>query len=368
MAPLILLLGLSVDIGSRFASYDLVGFRAWEAMTRGTGMEGNGPFVPNGRYVNAHAYGDLAALGNRPDLRQYRREVFTTDEFGFRNPTDSVHQRYDVAIGGTSYAAGSSVSDDETLSARLATELSRPVYNAGGLPIDRWRYVPVVERLGLRNGLLILEYMESAPAPGSVPVPHGKAEEVKRRLAAFCGPRYSDVRGWLAQSPFQLLLFKLFKRLENDCVLPNVFSRRVVPGQLINGDPILFQAEQVNAHPSRAAVAASVAELTAMSAALAGRGTKLLVVLVPSQFHVYGPLVATPVASASDRTYLDEIGHGLSTAGVLFVDLSEPLENAARNGLRDHTYVYWRDDTHWNARGIALAAHVIAARVRQLGF
>src|SRR5262247_2421093 len=60
---------------------------------------------------STRASGDLAALSNRPALREFRREVFTTDAHGFRNP--------DIVVFGDSFAAGSGVSDDETLSAQL---------------------------------------------------------------------------------------------------------------------------------------------------------------------------------------------------------------------------------------------------------
>ena len=41
-----------------------------------------------------------------------------------------------------------------------------------------------------------------------------------------------------------------------------------------------------------------------------------------------------------------------------------PVQKKAEELLRDDTYLYWRDDTHWNEHGIAAAAEVIAAEIR----
>ncbi|MBM3561390.1 MAG: hypothetical protein FJX53_16260, partial [Alphaproteobacteria bacterium] len=47
--------------------------------------------------------------------------------------------------------------------------------------------------------------------------------------------------------------------------------------------------------------------------------------------------------------------------GIAFVDLTPSLAEAAQAGLAHGRLVYWRDDTHWNAAGIDVAAAAIAA-------
>src|SRR5215470_16553365 len=46
----------------------------------------------------------------------------------------------------------------------------------------------------------------------------------------------------------------------------------------------------------------------------------------------------------------------LRAAGMVVINLTRALQLAAVSGLERHEYVYWRDDTHWNERGVAIAA------------
>jgi len=46
--------------------------------------------------------------------------------------------------------------------------------------------------------------------------------------------------------------------------------------------------------------------------------------------------------------------------GVPVVNLTAAMRAHAARELERGRYIYWRDDTHWNARGIALAASEIS--------
>src|SRR5438445_13721830 len=125
---LLAVMGL-VDLGLRLMSIDPLTFRAWEALLRN--RPPGAAFEPSRRYDNPRSYGDLAALGNFPELRQYRPERFTTDALGFRNVPEILNEEVGAILPGDSFVVGSGVSDDETLSAGLITRLGRVVYNAG---------------------------------------------------------------------------------------------------------------------------------------------------------------------------------------------------------------------------------------------
>src|SRR3954463_14989380 len=82
---------LVVDLGSRFVSYESLAFRAWEAATtydlvarvkKLSEKTRLGRLQPNRIFDFPHAYGDLAAMSNRPWMRQYHVEKFTTDTLG----------------------------------------------------------------------------------------------------------------------------------------------------------------------------------------------------------------------------------------------------------------------------------------------
>src|SRR5262249_32626914 len=149
---------LGLDIFARFLPLDDLTFRAWEAATRYHAP--CAPFRANIRYENDSSYGDLAAMGNLRQYRQYRREKFSTDAFGFRrNSNRSPAATYDVVVG-DSMIVGSGVNDEETLSARLEQHLGVGVYNGGGAeyPPTLESILRIIDRLRRTNGTVLYQY------------------------------------------------------------------------------------------------------------------------------------------------------------------------------------------------------------------
>ncbi len=372
--PLVLIVALCADVASRFLSYDLVTFRAWESMQRMSPTGLGGGFDPDARYVSDRAYGDLASMGNQPDMRQYRREVFTTDRFGFRNPSRPPGTAYSTVMVGTSFTAGSSLTDEQTLSAQLENQLGEPVYNAVGLdPADQAQVDGLLVRVGMRSGTFIQEYVESADAPALAMAKKQlhNSSRPSERLHELFGAHYRDVRlaaawvrGWFKESPLKLELFRIFKALEDDVVLPNPFRGKVVRKLLANGDPILFDAERLSQRPPTTPASEAAEFWRDLSSRLRERGVSLLVVLVPTQYTVYGPLVADGSWISTGQDYLADIERELRARDVPVLNLTRVLQSAARHGLLKHRYIYWRDDTHWNADGASIAATEIATRLR----
>src|SRR2546422_4745669 len=163
--PRLLIVVCLVDIAVRFVSIDPLTFRAWEAVTRyrPSGVA----FEPNRRYYNERTYGNVAALGNLPERRQYRTEVFTTDALGFRNAARVLDAEVSAILVGDSFAVGAGVNDNETPASQLSRLGGCVVYNAGG---EAWAVVPdrilaVARRLNLRSRLVIRLYAEDAEVP-----------------------------------------------------------------------------------------------------------------------------------------------------------------------------------------------------------
>src|SRR6185369_4072547 len=165
LAPRVLALLLLVEVALRFVPVKHVAYRGWEAARSSVG----GFFLPNQRYENDRSYGDLANLGNLPARREYRRDVFTTDERGFRNPPDLLSGARPAAVlVGDSFAAGAGNPDDDTLSAQLTRRVGAPVYNAasrGDWDLEEW--LKVSRAIGLDRGWVIAEHLQGTPNPSA---------------------------------------------------------------------------------------------------------------------------------------------------------------------------------------------------------
>jgi hypothetical protein len=361
LIPAILLAGLLLDVASRFIPYDWVSFRAWEAMTRMPPTGRGGAFAPSRRYASDAAWGDLSAMSNRPRLRQLHREVFTTDPFGFRETPRLPGMPNVAVVFGLSFTVGSTLSDEETLPARLAPLLGGNVYNAGNAEaFDEDGMDELLDRLALAPGAtVIFEYLDRF-APPALATVHGPRPALAGRpgqLSQIVG----YLRGWLAPSPLQIGLVHLRKALEDDRILPNSSAPAALSERLANGDEMLFlPIERTLSGQADRPVAGGPAFWRHLDARLKARGLRLLVVLVPTSYTVYAPLLARPPVSPAGPAYLDRLEAATRAAGVDVVNLGPILARAAREGLDRHHYVFWRDDTHWNADGVALAARAIA--------
>ncbi len=365
--PAVLVVALIADLGSRFVPYDRVSFRAFEALTRDGGEGLGGPFARNTRYSTSTSYGDLSAMGNAKSLRQYRTEVVTTDDLGYRNAPARAQDDLGAVLFGSSFAAGSGLSDDQTLSARLEAIMGAPVYNAADSDFGREHDLDrLLSSLHFRRKLAIVEHMEGVPRPVWSANGSSVAQRLEHGLGAAYRPlrlRYAHVKGWLRESPLKLVLFKAFKDIQDDVILPNSFSERVVRDDLSNGDPILFLPGQVTMPKDPSRVPDALVFWRRLAQFFRERSFELVVVLVPSQYRVYGPLVEQPRPALAQDTYIDDLARALKDAGIEVVNLREPLARAAREGLPDHRYVYWRDDTHWNAAGVEISAQEIASQI-----
>jgi hypothetical protein len=84
-----------------------------------------------------------------------------------------------------------------------------------------------------------------------------------------------------------------------------------------------------------------------------------VVLLVPTKYEVYAPLLKKPPpAPAVSR--LDRLEAKLRERGVRVVNLGPVFEARAADELAHGRTLYWKDDTHWGPVGIDLAASEIA--------
>ena len=93
----------------------------------------------------------------------------------------------------------------------------------------------------------------------------------------------------------------------------------------------------------------------------AAKGTRLVVVLVPEKEQVYRDILPPREREAMGPgvELLAAVAAELERREIGVVDLYPAFREATARGER----VYWRDDTHWNDAGIAIAAQAIADRL-----
>jgi acetyltransferase AlgX (SGNH hydrolase-like protein) len=352
------------DAGMRLLPRAAVSFRAWEA-ARTPG--GDGPFLPDFTYRSARAYGDLAALGNLPADRDVRPEFFVTDSFGYPNAPDALARgRAGLLLYGSSYSVGAEVPAGEGLASQLARRTGQVVYNAASGDYRLPELLAVARRVLRPGGTVVFEYPESRDAPGPVAVlaPRGVAACRERltpvRAAGLC-PRWFALRRHLEFSPLAVLAQRGRKRLENDRIFRNPYATNVLQRRLGDGAVMLFLADDTLRAHRPPGVPGAARGFHWLRGKVEGAGFRLVVLLVPDKYTVYRRLLAPPDSTpVPGERYLPDLAARLRGDGIPVADLSAAFRAAARRDLETGTTLYFRDDTHWNARGIALASDTLA--------
>ena len=371
LIPATLALAFLADAASRALPRAAVSFRAWEA-ARTPG--GDGPFLPNFTYRNARAYGDLAALGNLPAARELRPEFFVTDSFGYPNQPGVLSRgRAGILLYGSSYSVGAEVPFAAALAAQLSRRTGTVVYNGSSGDYRLPELLEVARRVLRPGGTVILEYPESRDPPALLATlaPRGVAACRVRLapadLAGLCSGWFS-LRRHLEFSPLEVLAQRGRKRLENGRILPNPYATRLVQRRLPDGRAILFLPDDTVRAQRPPSVTQAARYFRWLRGKVEGAGFRLVVLLVPDKYGVYRRLLVPPdSATLPGERYLPDLAARLRAAGTPIADLSAAFREAAMDGLGSGRSVYYRDDTHWNARGIALAADALAELLRRAG-
>ncbi len=365
LLPRLMLLYFLLDLTLRFFSLDPLTFRAWEAMLRHY-PNAVGPFVPNKHYRRDNSYGGVAGIGNLPALRHYHSVDFTTDIYGFHNPPALAQVNPIGIVIGDSFAVGSELPEDQSLSAQLSQRFGGYFYNASGpQPLHLRSLEAVATRIGLHHGLVLFEFLESrALQDPPASTPDGGRGTAQAFLFRTLGQDWMDRLGTplnqLHSSPLQALSVKLEKKIQDDTFLPNSFASFVIQEKLRNGEPIvLLPAEFKFPSDPRNSAERWAVYLAWYAAELHKNGLELTVLLVPNRTTIYAPLLAQPRDVSAPRATLEAFSNVLQNGGVRTVPLERRYSQDAAALLGQKKYLYLLDDTHWNGAGTAIAAEEV---------
>src|SRR5579884_4201031 len=342
--PRILLLWALVDVGLRFGPPGWYSFRVHE-LALVTGSRSLGPLRTNLTYHNPRAYGDLAELSNCLECRQHRRMDIHIDEQGFANPTSS--GRYNAILVGDSFGIGAEQDGSERLTSQISQLTGLSIYNACSpvKAISRKDLMTLLDRVAVARGIVFFELMDWSLGFYGV---------------AQTEPGFNGYERWskdLEYSPLANISRELVGQLYNGRVMPNPYVSNVVRKNLPDGRPILFQLDDVrNSTPDGPKLWARY--FRTLNQELQARHFKLIVILVPSKYTAYQPLIAGANPTNKSEQF-EELRRELPDIPV--VDTTPALQQAAADAFNHGHLLYWLDDTHWNGDGVRIAARRVAA-------
>lgn len=314
-----------------------------------------------------------------------------TDTRGFANVDSTLHDRADVVVLGDSFMQGVLVEPEESFPARLAAATGQRVLNLGVPGWDALQYPIALRQYGLpaRPRVVIAGIFGTNDWNARFPL-------FDRYRRAHPDADYRDFLEEQARErrpPGAPGLFGLPERLYRRAYLPAAVGALLDPHHVgaaagrdydeltLAGQPVRLRLSDSlrlwrAIDPDRLQeehrlgieqLGRSVAELRALAAEA---GARLVVLYVPTMEEVYLPLVAagseiwgpTPKERVLEKfARLRAVVTSLARPAEL-LDLTEPLGEVARRG----DGLYWIHDPHWNRRGNAAVARIVARRLGAL--
>ncbi len=312
--------------------------------------------------ITMQRHGDLAHTNALPGLRRPTTTRFTTDAAGFRNPTLNRLPR--VVVLGDSFVMGHGLDDAETISAQLTEVLGEPVYNQGSydgasaaeyLLDERWTrdpprvviLLPVARdvarvrltrrRRGSRHATSALAALDDL----------GEAiDETKNRIERR--NHLSGLARWGAAS----LRLRLTGRLNLGRLIEFGGEQRLV---------LLMRNQHLTESESARGLGQVVATIRELRDHVDAAGSHFIFGQIPEPGLVYDErypeweraLVRRPL-------FHDLVISKLKAEDVDCLDLLRAFRSERES------YLFLSDDTHWNARGVSIAAAALAERIRPL--
>jgi hypothetical protein len=361
--PAVILVCAAADATVRVLPFEIATPSAFLAASRW--LRPDKTLVPNQRFHVERAYGELIRLGNLHQNIRYRSETFTTDASGYRNPPDAAKNPVRYVVTGDSFALGMGVNDEETFSARLTALTGNRAYNGalvlGTASLERIR--AIARAAGVHRGTVIYQYANRAPVSSQdlrgAMRPAGGWYRLPDRLWSF---RY----GFLNPAFQQEFTRAVNSRIEDGVLLPNPATKRVSQERLQDGEIMLVYWQDKRFYEDPSPVDPTVEGLRWLAQELKNDGLDLLVLLTPTGYTVYAPLLAHPPARDAGGLYLAALEGRLREAGITVVNALPEMRARAAEGIGRHQYLYWMDDAHWNPRGIDVTARLVAERLHAL--
>ncbi|MGH0029465.1 MAG: alginate O-acetyltransferase AlgX-related protein [Myxococcota bacterium] len=310
---------------------------------------------PAGVRFDGMLHGDIAGMTGREEDREPRHVVWSTDARGFRNPPPPPEGPLDVVLLGDSFAAGSSTHDDELWVSQLR-EVHGLAALSLGVPGSPWGELLTLKSeapgLALRPGTTIVwslftgnDLDDRYRDYTDVPEANDRLERTSVRFESF--RKSSPLRRlWKARTDARLTV----ERAARDAgfLWVREYAERAQLG-----------VAEIEAHPNHPRL---VRVFAAMAAFAGERDLPVLVVVVPTKWETYAWWIdpAGAEASADPSGFARAARRLARDHGFAFLDLKPPLVDAARRAWQEEErFVWWRDDTHWNGRGQAVAAAAV---------
>lgn len=311
-------------------------------------------------------HGDLAGVSPRfpRDLYEPRRVRFRTDSWGYRNDADFRQQPW--ILLGDSFIVGNGLDQRDILPNQLRHAFAIDSYSLAhpGDPPDYERqalwFLDKLRRSAGRPAAdphFAVFFFEGNDFDSRRRSPQTTRERIGRLLNSYDNIRLRALRELPLKPSYPEVFYKLARRTEMLAFSREGLSVEVLPVANID---VGFLAHEL-APPQEI--------VPTLDLALPAEVWQRVrcVFLIPSKARVYAEQLPEPYRTrlSTPSPALRVLNETIRPFGISAVDLTPSMRLRARELLSQGNLIYWRDDTHWNAAGIAATLPDVARCMRQ---
>jgi len=291
-------------------------------------------------------YGDLVAISynNTSIEKEPHNVVFNVDSCGFRNDSNYHGQKY--VLVGDSFIFGAADSQEDILSSQLKNKYNIDVYNVS-FTGDIFHYVKFIKEFEKRAKsdfkvlLFIYEGNDFNDAP---PDNFGRKNKLQFIRDTFTY-RFLKIRYHLLRGRYQAL-------------------KTQAPGRVkvikINGHKVGFLDSRIGT-----AEDSEYKGSEGFESALSVISPKVAhIFFIPEKYRVYYSFIEGSHSGYLPNTHWEYLASLCKKLNLKATNLTEPLIRESEELMKKDIMTWWKDDTHWNKYGIAVAAKIVAETLK----
>ena len=293
-------------------------------------------------------FGDTYAVGTDKNIEKEPRKVrFRTDSLGFRNDHDYHGQKY--VLVGDSFVVGNGSSQEDTLGAQLRDKYGIDTYtlaHAGGI-LEYVKYIRYFDKINKGDFRVLLFLYEGNDFP----------EGFSRRQFALEKSYWRGFLDWYFSLYKRTILYRYtYSLLSRRSAKPFPSEAVVVGGHRMGEFSEYIRATRRDTYRFPERVVDDRFSL------VAGRIEHIF--FIPTKYRVYYSLLDGGARRPLPYAQWDAVRALAERFRIPCTDLTGSLVLESARLLKEDKFTYWKDDSHWNRYGMAVAARVVSEQLK----
>ena len=309
-------------------------------------------YYPNTSFCG-EVFGDLAAMSGNPSDREYRRNRFTIDLYGFRNEPSAHKKVIDFIVLGDSYGTGDGTTQDKTWASLFEKYSGKTVYNLSmpGSPRDEFLNLKIESpMLKMSKQSVVLWAIFSG-----------------NDLTDGYGDLMPNFQGWWRNLQISLANFRANSPIKRFYDRSVTYRRFANPDKVIRSlchdrqvlffkpyiDMARMTRDEVVGHVNFQKLATVMSSMKNFSDL---NNLSVWVLFLPSKEEIYSFCVHGKDCGTGQSAFGEAVKLLCEQTGLKFFDFTPEIIAIAREDIE---LLWWRDDTHMNEKGNEAVAKIL---------